>query len=155
MISLDYEDIFSSFLGSVTDYNLASLDATEASETMKEYLHKALAARYVSRLFSSKKLDDDIQIFTFEMKYPIDEETDREFVINALAKWMAYEWSQNKVNSTTLVMQLLAGKEQKFYSQSNQLSENKALKQSLYDEAYGYIMRRGYIDNKYLEGKKV
>ncbi len=155
MISLDYEDIFSSFLGSVTDYNLASLDATEAYEILKEYLHKALATRYVNRLFSTKKLDDDIQLFSFEMKYPIDEETDREFVINALAKWMAYEWAQNKVSSTTLVMQLLGGKEQKFYSQSNHLSETKALKQNLYDEAYGYIMRRGYIDNKYLEGKKL
>lgn len=155
MISLDYEDIFSSFLGSVTDYNLASLDATEAHEILKEYLHKSLATRYVNRLFSSMKLDDDIQLFSFEMKYPIDDETDREFVITALAKWMAYEWSQNKVSSTTLVMQLLAGKEQKFYSQSNHLSETKALKQNLYDEAYGYIMRRGYIDNEYLEGKKL
>ena len=154
MTSVDYEEIFSSFLGSVTDYNLASLDATDAYETMKEYLHKALAERYVNRLFSTMKLDDDVQLFSFEMKYSIDEDTDREFVINALAKWMAYEWAQNKVNSTTLVMQLLAGKEQKFYSQSNQLSENKALKKDLYDEAYGYIMRRGYIDNKYLEGKK-
>lgn len=155
MISLDYEDIFSSFLGSVTDYNLASLDATEAHEILKEYLHKSLATRYVNRLFSSMKLDDDIQLFSFEMKYPIDDEIDREFVINALAKWMAYEWSQNKVSSTTLVMQLLAGKEQKFYSQSTHLSETKALKQNLYDEAYGYIMRRGYIDNEYLEGKKL
>lgn len=155
MISLDYEDIFSSFLGSVTDYNLASLDATEAYEILKEYLHKTLATRYVNRLFSSMKLDDDIQLFSFEMKYPIDDETDREFVITALAKWMAYEWAQNKVSSTTLVMQLLAGKEQKFYSQSNQLTANSALKESLYNEAYGYIMRRGYIDNKYLEGKKL
>jgi hypothetical protein len=154
MISLDYEEIFSSFLGSVTDYNLASLDSTEAYEIMKEYLHKTLATRYVNRLFSSMKLDDDVQLFSFEMKYPIDENTDREFVINALAKWMAYEWSQNKVSSTTLVMQLLAGKEQKFYAQSNQLTANAALKEKLYDEAYGYIMRRGYIDNKYLEGKK-
>ena len=154
MASIDYEEIFSSFLGSVTDYNLASLDATEAYEQMKEYLHKALAERYVARLFVFKKLDDEVQLFSFEMKYPIDEESDREFVINALAKWMAYEWIQNKVSSTTLVMQMLAGKEQKYYSQSNHLAENKALKKELYDEAYGFIMRRGYIDNKYLEGKK-
>lgn len=154
MASIDYEEIFSSFLGSVTDYKLASLDATEAYETMKEYLHKALAERYVSRLFTSKKLDDEVQLFSFEMKYPTDEDSDREFVINALAKWMAYEWAQNKVSSTTLVMQMLADKEQRFYSQSNHLAENKALKKDLYDEAYGFIMRRGYIDNKYLEGKK-
>ncbi len=154
MTSVDYEVIFSSFLGSVTDYNLASLDATDSFQLMTEYLHKALAERYVARLFVSKKLDDEVQLFSFEMKYPIDEESDREFVINALAKWMAYEWIQNKVSSTTLVMHMLAGKEQKYYSESSHLAENKALKKELYDEAYGFIMRRGYIDNKYLEGKK-
>lgn len=154
MPSIDYEEFFSSFLGSVTDYNLASLDPTEAYETMTEYLHKALAERYVARLFKSKRLDDDVQLFSYEMKYPIEEDSDREFVITAVSKWMAYEWSQNKVSSTTLVMQLLAGKEQKFYSQSNMLTENKALKENLYNEAYKFIMQRGYIDNKYLEGNK-
>lgn len=154
MASVDYEEIFSSFLGSVTDYKLASLDATEAYEIMKEYLHKALAERYVGRLFTSKKLDDDVQLFSFEMKYSIDDDSDREFVINALAKWMAYEWVHNKVNTTSLTAQFFGAKEQKYYAQQTHLSELQALESNLYIEAYNFIMRRGYIDNKYLEGKK-
>ena len=154
MASIDYEEIFSSFLGSVTDYNLASLAPTEAFEILTELLHKALADRYVARLFSSKTLDDEVQQFTYEMKYVIDEDSDKEFVINALAKWMKYEWQSNKVNNVALESQLLAGKEQKYYSQAMHLSELRALQSSAYDEAYKYVMNRGYIDNKYLEGKK-
>lgn len=154
MTSLDYEEIFSSFLGSVTDYNLASLDATEAFELLTELLHKSLADRYVGRLFKSKKLDDDVQKFSFEMKYVIDEDSDREFVINALAKWMKYEWLQKQVNNTALTSQFFGGKEQKFYAQANHLSELQALQSSAYDEAYSFIRNRGYIDNKYLEGNK-
>jgi len=154
MTSLDYEEIFSSFLGSVTDYNLASLDATEAFELLTELLHKSLAERYVARLFKSKKLDDDVQKFSFEMKYVIDEDSDREFVINALAKWMKYEWQSDKVNNIALESRLLAGKEQKFYSEANHMSALQALQSSAYSEAYKFIMSRGYIDNKYLEGNK-
>lgn len=154
MTSLDYEEIFSSFLGSVTDYNLASLDATEAFELLTELLHKSLAERYVARLFKSKKLDDDVQKLSFEMKYVIDEDSDREFVINALAKWMKYEWQSDKVNNIALESRLLAGKEQKFYSEANHMSALQALQSSAYSEAYKFIMSRGYIDNKYLEGNK-
>lgn len=154
MTSLDYEEIFSSFLGSVTDYSLASLEPTEAYEVLTELLHKSLADRYVARLFKSKKLDDDVQKFSFEMKYVIDEYSDREFVINALAKWMKYEWLQKQVNNTALTSQFFGGKEEKFYAQANHLSELQALQSSAYDEAYGFIRNRGYIDNKYLEGNK-
>lgn len=154
MTTLDYEDIFSSFLGSVTDYNLASLSPTEAYEVLTELLHKSLADRYVARLFKTKNLDDTIQQFSFEMKYVIDSESDSEFVINALAKWMKYEWLHNQVNNTALTSQFFGGKEQKWFAQANHLSELQALQSSAYDEAYGYIRNRGYIDNKYLEGNK-
>ena len=154
MASLDYEVIFSSFLGSVTDYNLASLDPTEAYEIMTEYLHKALAERYVARLFKSKTLDDVVQQFTYEMKKPIDEDSDREFVIEAVAKWMKYVWLHGKVNDVSNTAFLLTGKEQKHYSQANHLAELRALQEDAYKEAYGFVMRRGYIDNDYLEGKK-
>lgn len=154
MTSIDYEEIFSSFLGSVTDYNLASLEPTEAYDLMKELLHKALADRYVARLFSVKKLDDEVQQFSFEMKYVIDDDSDTEFVVSALAKWMKYEWLHRQVNNTALTAQFFGGKEQKYYSQSNHLSELQALQSSAYDEAYRFIRNRGYIDNTYLEGKK-
>lgn len=154
MTSIDYEEIFSSFLGSVTDYNLASLEPTEAYGLLTELLHKALADRYVARLFSSKKLDDVVQQFSFEMKYAIDDDSDTEFVVNALAKWMKYEWLQKQVNNTAITAQFFGGKEQKYYAQANHLLELRGLQSSAYDEAYKYIMNRGYIDNNYLEGKQ-
>lgn len=154
MASVDYDVIFSSFLGSVTDYNLASLEPTEAYESLTELLHKALADRYVARLFSSKKLDDEVQRFSYEMKYAIDPESDSEFVINALAKWMKYEWQSDKVNNISHEARLLASKEQKYYSEANHMNALISLRDTAYTEAYKFIMSRGYIDNKYLEGKK-
>lgn len=154
MTTLDYEAIFSSFLGDVTDYDLASLRPTDSYELMKEYLHKALAETYVARLFSSKQLDDATQEFSFELKRVIDEDADTEFVTHALAKWMVYEWVHKQVNNTALTAQFFGGKEQKWFSQSQHLSELQALQTNAYNEAYRYIMQRGYINNSYLEGAK-
>ena len=65
MASISYEEVFSSFLGNVTDYNLASLSVTDAYEIMSEYLHKTMAEPYVYRLFSTVKLDDETQTIHF------------------------------------------------------------------------------------------
>ena len=43
MTSISYEDVFSYFLGNITDYQIAELDAGNANEVMKEYLQKTLA----------------------------------------------------------------------------------------------------------------
>lgn len=153
MISVDYDEIFGSFLGSVTDYKLASLKPTEAYQLLTELLHKVLAERYVARLFTTKTLDDEIHKFNFEMKYVIDDDSDKEFVITALSKWMVYEWHANKANNIVLESQLFAGKEQKYYSQSAHMDSVKALRDSSYQEAYKFVMSRGYIDNKYLGGQ--
>jgi hypothetical protein len=154
MTVIDYEEIFGSFLGSVTDYDLAALGPTDSYQLMTEYLHKALADRYVARLFSVKELDDTTQQFSFEMSYVIDDESDKEFVINALAKWMVYEWIHKQVRNTSLTMQFFGGKEQKYYSQSLHVTSLQNLESSTYNEAYRFIMSRGYIDNTYLEGSK-
>lgn len=154
MTTLDYEEIFSSFLGNVTDYNLASLNPTDTYELLKEYLHKALAESYVSRLFATKDLDDTIQVFSFELKRSQDEDSDKLFVITAITKWMIYEWYQDKVNSSVNVIQFFGTKEQKMYAQSTHMTSSLSLQKNAYDEAYRFIMRRGYIDNSYLEGKK-
>ena len=152
MASVNYETIFSLFLGSITDYRLASLNEEDANTIMTEYLHKALAATYLSHLFSSSALDDDNQTFTYTLAYATaNDETD--FVCNAIAKWMVYEWVHNQVQSTTLTNQMIfSSKEKSFYSQANHLSELRALKDDLYKEARSFVMDRGWINNSYLNG---
>ena len=99
MASVSYEKIFELFLGSVTDFKLASLEEKDARSLMTEYLHKALAASYLSHIFSTSVLDDDTETFTYSMAYETDkDETD--FVCTAISKWMAYEWLQNQVKNS-------------------------------------------------------
>lgn len=152
MTSVSYETIFKLFLGSITDYKLVSLSDEDAETIMTEYLHKALAASYLSRLFSSMELDDGMKQLTFAMAYDSGkDETD--FVCNAIAKWMVYEWIHNQVNSTVNTAQFFGGSEQKYYSQQAHLSELRNLEDSLYKEARGVVMDRGWIHNSYLGGK--
>ena len=152
MTSVSYETIFKLFLGSITDYKLVSLNDEDAEIIMTEYLHKALSATYLSRLFSSMTLDDEIKQLNYTMAYDSGkDETD--FVCNAIAKWMVYEWIHNQVNSTVNTAQFFGGSEQKYYSQQAHLSELRNLEDSLYKEARGYVMDRGWIHNSYLGGK--
>ena len=147
MASVNYEAIFKMFLGSITDYKLASLEEEDANTLMTEYLHKALSETYLNRIFTSYELDDEAMAFT----YTLDANDD--FVCNAIAKWMVYEWLHNQVNSVVNTAQFFGGAEQKYYSQSAHLSELRALRDDAYKEARFFIQDRGWIKNSYLGGK--
>jgi len=152
MASVTYDSIFSLFLGSITDYKLASLEEKDATTLMKEYFHKALSASYLRRLFSSISLDDDAQIMTYDVAFPTTADADEDFIVNAIAKWMVYEWIHNQVRSITNSMQLIGGSEQKYYSQAAHLTELRALMDDTYKEARNFVMDRGWIHNSYLGG---
>lgn len=150
MTSISYEEIFSSFLGNVTDYNLASLSATDAFELMTEYLHKTIADPYVKHIFTEVTLDDEIQLLSYTLS---NDEDNEDFVITAISKWMVYEWLHKQVKSVTNITQMFGNKEQKYYSQSQHLSELRSLESDSYREARFFIQNRGYIDNSYLGGE--
>ena len=152
MTSTSYDAVFDKFIGSVTDFDLTSMDTSDAYSLMTEYLHKALSEVYLRRLFEAISADDDVQVLSFAMKIETDEDADLEFATSAIAKWMVYEWLHNQVNSKTNTMQLLAGKEQKFYSQSNHIAELRALQDDAFKEARLFITDRGITYNSYLGG---
>lgn len=152
MASISYDAVFDKFIGSVTDYDLTSMDTSDAYSLMTECLHKALSETYLRRLFETVNTDDDVQVLTFTMKIETDENADLEFATSAISKWMVYEWLHNQVNSKTNTMQLLAGKEQKFYSQSNHIAELRALQDDAFKEARLFITDRGITYNSYLGG---
>ena len=152
MASVSYEKIFELFLGNITDFKLASLEKDDAQSLMTEYLHKALAASYLSHIFSTSVLDDDTETFTYTLSHDSGkDETD--FVCTAISKWMAYEWLQNQVKNSTLTHQMIfSSKEKSFYSQANHMAELRALKDDAYKEARGFVQDRGWIHNSYLGG---
>ena len=153
MASINYETIFNLFLGSITDYNLASLEESDAANLMQEYLHKALSASYLRRVFSSISLDDDAKTITYSMANVVDKDGDADFVATAISKWMVYEWVSNQVNNTALTQQMIfSSKEKSFYSQQAHLGTNMSLQDMLKKEARDYVMDRGWINNSYLGG---
>lgn len=151
MTSLSYEEIFSDFLGSVTDYDFTSIDIDNAYGLMTEYLHKTLSQSYIRRLFSSLSMDDIIQTMSFEMKHEVDESTDLDFVRNILSKGMVVEWLKPQVRSKLNLAQFMGGKEQKWFSQAQHLSELRGLLEDTELELRKSIRDRGYIYNSYLE----
>ena len=112
MTSLDYQVIFDSFLGNITDYDITGLELSDSFAIMTEYLHKAVGNPYVRHIFSSISMDDEIQVLSYEMNQVVDEDADAEFVIDVLAKQMVYEWIHPQVRSQLLTKQFFGGKEQ-------------------------------------------
>lgn len=152
MASVEYKDIFGMFLGNITDYKLASLEEEDATALMTEYLHKALYAPYVRRIFKSVSFVDAEQVIEFTMNHSTTEDNDKGFVTTAIAKWMTYEWVHNQVNNVVNTAQFFGGAEQKYYSQQQHLTALRELQDSLYKEARNFVMDRGYITNSYLGG---
>ena len=153
MASLSYDEIFSDFLGSVTDYDLASINIDDMYGLMTEYLHKTLSQSYVRRLFSSIAFDDIVQMFTFEMANSVDDAADLDFTRYILSKGMIVEWLKPQVRSKVNIAQFFGGKEQKWFSQAQHLSELRGLLEDTKLEMRKAIRDRGYIYNPYLEGK--
>ena len=153
MASVNYDRIFSYFLGSVSDYTIPALEEEDAEAIMTEWLHKAFADPYKRRLFSSFTMDDDTQMITFEFRNKIDDEGDEEFVALIGSKGMVIEWLNPQVKKKTLLSQMFSGKEIKWYSQAQQLGELQSLYDNTYNELRKIIRDRAYISNDYLEGR--
>lgn len=151
-ITIDYQEIFSAFLGNVTDYKLASLDETSANSLMVEWLHKSFGNMYIRRLFSSFVYDDEVQTLTILMARSVSDDIDKEFVINVFSKQMVYEWIHSQVNSVVNTSQTFGGKEQKFYSQAAHLAELRNIENDAILAVRNMISDRGYIYNGYLGG---
>ena len=150
-LQISYDDVFSSFLGYVNDYQIASLNMDDAYDLMVEYLHKAYAKPYVRRLFINSTMDDEIHTFTFTMAFPIDDDADFDFTVDILAKGMVIEWLHPQVkNKINLTQMITSSKESKFYAQANHLSELRSLLEDVTLDQRKMIRDRGWINNEYL-----
>lgn len=150
MTSLSYDEVFNDFLGRIADYDFSKMDESTANYLMSEYLQKVLSRPYIRRLFSSISYDKEIHLIEFEMAKAVDEDADLEFVKTILSKGMVVEWLEPQVRNRVNIAQFFGGKEQKYYSQSNHISELRALLEDTEIELRREIRDRGYIYNSYL-----
>ena len=152
MITLDFEDIYSSFLQKIDAYDFLELSDEEATEFMAGWIKSVGAKPHVRSLFSTYSCNVDSEMIDFEMNYVIDEDTDIDFVIEVFALGAIVEWLTPKVNSLTHIYQTYGSKEEKFYSESSHLKEIRALRDSFKNEQRKMIRDRGYYYNDYIEG---
>ncbi len=152
MTSLYYEEIYSNFLATVSDCTFVKLEQFEALGVLQELLHKALAGGYVRKQFETLKLNDDSQILSYELKNSIDEDADKDFVIGIATNYMVAEWAKKQVYRIEHTIQFFGGAEQKYYSQSQHLTELRTLKDSALNDAQNFISEHNFTFNKYLSG---
>ena len=154
MASLNYDNIFSRFYTKVEAFDFLYEDISDEmmGEFQLSWLRSSVAYPYIRRLFSSISFDDENCEVNYKMNYSIDDFSDEEFVTDVLAYGMIYCWLEPKVRSITNIIQTFTSSEQKFYSQSNHLSELRALLSDAELKIRSLIRDRGYIYNAYLDG---
>ena len=110
---LSYSTLFSRVLNKINDQKELSLDENDLLEIYTERLHSVVGKPRVRRLFSSVSLDDEIQEMTFTLNNSVDEESDKDFVLEILSLGMAIEWLQPQVDSVIHTSVMIGGKEEK------------------------------------------
>ena len=132
-----YEKIYNRFLSRTTDFNLAELDDYTLNEMLKNWLCSAIIK---TRTKSDLSRDDENEVFVNEL-------TDLD--IELLAMGMTLAWLDQTLNSTELTLQFLGGKEQKFYSQSQHISELRALRADTLREMHQLYTYDTYNNNDF------
>lgn len=146
----EFDELYSRFYLMVEDYNLVALDERLAKEMMNGWMRSTLSKPYVRRLFKSLDVDDDVEEIEYELKFPVSEDEDKDFVEELIALGMVVEWVSPKYHSTLNTAQFFSNTEQKFYSQANHMTELKDMYHRAKNNLRKLIRDRGYIYNQYL-----
>jgi len=152
MASIDYNKIYQGFYLQAEAFDFFQLDDNEAYEFQCSWLHAALRPTYIRRLFATIVFDDDVMRLTYEFKAPVDESEDEDFLVELLTLGMCIQWLTPKIYSFNNIKQMFGSKEEKYYSQSQHISEINNLLDSLRKRQRRLICDRGYIYNSYVNG---
>ena len=146
---LSYSTLFSRVLNKINDQKELSLDENDLLEIYTERLHSVVGKPRVRRLFSSISLDDEIQEMTFTLNNSVDEESDKDFVLEVLSLGMAIEWLQPQVDSVIHTSVMIGGKEEKklLDNHKNMIDRLDNMKK----EQNKMIRDYGYMYNSYIK----
>ena len=146
---LSYSILFSRVLNKINDPKELSLDENDLLEIYTERLHSVVGKPRVRRLFSSISLDDEIQEMTFTLNNSVDEESDKDFVLEILSLGMAIEWLQPQVDSVIHTSVMIGGKEEKklLDNHKNMIERLDSMKK----EQNKMIRDYGYMYNSYIK----
>ena len=146
---LSYSTLFSRVLNKINDQKELSLDESDLLDIYTERLHSVVGKPRVRRLFSSISLDDEIQEMTFTLNNSVDEESDKDFVLEILSLGMAIEWLQPQVDSIIHTSVMIGGKEEKkvLDNHKNMIDRLDSMKK----EQNKMIRDYGYMYNSYIK----
>ena len=146
---LSYSTLFSRVLNKINDPKELSLDESDLFDIYIERLHSVVGKPRVRRLFSSISLDDEIQEMTFTLNNSVDEESDKDFVLEILSLGMAIEWLQPQVDSVIHTSVMIGGKEEKrvLDNHKNMIDRLDSMKK----EQNKMIRDYGYMYNSYIK----
>ena len=146
---LSYSTLFSRVSNKINDPKELSLDESDLFEIYTERLHSVVGKPRVRRLFSSISLDDEIQEMTFTLNNSVDEESDKDFVLEILSLGMAIEWLQPQVDSVIHTSVMIGGKEEKklLDNHKNMIDRLDSMKK----EQNKMIRDYGYMYNSYIK----
>lgn len=134
-----YDVVYDRFLNSMTDFNLADLDDYTLRDMLKGWLHTATVK---VRTSSDLSCDDELEVFNNDLQ---------DMDIELLAMGMRLSWLDQRINSTEYTNLFVAGKEEKFYSPSSQLSELRALRADTLREMHQLYTYNTYSNNSYFD----
>ena len=146
---LSYSTLFSRVLNKINDQKELSLDENDLLEIYTERLHSVVGKPRVRRLFSTLSLDDELQEMTFTLNNSVDEESDKDFVLEILSLGMAIEWLQPQVDSVIHTSVMIGGKEEKklLDNHKNMIDRLDSMKK----EQNKMIRDYGYMYNSYIK----
>ena len=146
----EFDELYSRFYLRVEDYNIVGLEEKVVTNMMNGWIKSTLSKPYIRRLFDELDFDEDIGELEYEMKLPVSEEEDKDFVEEVIALGMVVEWLSPKYHSTLLTSQMFSNSDQKYYSQANHMTELKDMYHRAQNDLRKLIRDRGYIYNGYL-----
>ena len=150
-MTLQYEDIFSMFLSKITDYSFLEYDENFIKGQMVSWLHSSSSFPRLKAKFSMFDLNDEEAILSFSLKNSGGEQSDCDFVADILARAMVIAWIEPQAKNVLLTKQMLGGKEEKFYAQSNHASQLEQMLSTAKIEFKNILRDYGYLNNSYIK----
>jgi len=136
-----YEKIYNRFSQKISDFNLVEVDDHSLGEMLQGWLNSSIV-RIRKCQHDLSKRNDELQEF---------EEDLSDLEIELLALGMVDAWVTPMLNSTELTLQFIGGKEEKYYSQSQQLAELRNLKKENSLEMNRLHNYYTYTNNSYFD----
>ena len=140
-MATSYEIVYNRFVQKITDFNILDLDDYSLDNMLDGWLKSAIVRTRKCEHDLSQR-DDVLQEFSEDLS---------DLEIELLALGMVDAWVTPMLNSTELTLQFLGGKEEKFYSQSQQLAELRNIKKENSLEMNRLHNYYTYTNNSYFD----